>query len=109
MNIHPLWYVCIITRICLILILRYLHNKKINKIYLLIPLMMGFGLLYNSIYGSNNEIQVSKVFWHEARLAHGILYIIAVYYFYINNIKMGTIILSLDIIFSIIYRIVSNK
>ena len=109
MNIHPLWYVCIITRICLILILRYLHNKKINKIYLLLPLIMGLGFLYQSIYSSNNETQFRKVFWHESRLFHAILYITAVYYFYMNNVKMGSIILGFDILFSIIYRIISNK
>jgi hypothetical protein len=108
MKIHPLWYICIITRICLIFVLRYLHNKKKNKIYILIPLTIGLGFLYKHIFGSNNEIQFKKVFWHETRLIHSILYITSVYFFYNDNIKKGSLILVLDIIFSVLYRFITD-
>jgi hypothetical protein len=84
--------------------LRYLHNIIKTKIYLVIPLIMGLGFIYKYIFGSNNEKQIRKVFWHETRLIHGILYMVSTYYFYNNYINIGSIILFLDILFSIFYR-----
>ena len=72
-------------------------------------LLISIGFIYQSIYSSNDTYQLSKVFWHDARIIHGILYLLATYYFYINDIKMTTILLIIDIVFSILYRIIKNK
>jgi len=110
MNIHPLWTVCIFVRLLLLFIIRYSYkNKQIKYIFLFILLAMGLGFIYKFIVGSNNEIQLNKVFWHDSRLLHGILYITATYYLYVNNINLNSITLSIDIIFSFLYRFLLNK
>ena len=110
MNIHPLWAVCILVRLLLIIIIRYTYkNKLIKNIFLFILLAIGLGFIYKFIFGSNNEIQLNKVFWHDSRLLHGVLYITAVYYLYVNNINLNSITLLLDIIFSFLYRFLLNK
>ena len=110
MNIHPLWTVCIFVRLLLIFIIRYSYkNKQIKNIFLFILLAIGLGFIYKFIYGSNNEIQLNKVFWHDSRLLHGVLYITATYYLYVNNINLNSITLSIDIIFSFLYRFLLNK
>ena len=114
MNIHPLWYVCIILRFLIIFAIKYFinlfKNKKIVR-YLLssILLIMGLGFTYNGYFGSNNEIQINKVFWHETRYLHGMLYIIAGLYLFNRNLKMNSLVLMIDLIFSFLYRIKSNK
>jgi len=110
MNIHPLWAVCILVRLLLILIIRYTYkNNLIKNIFLFILLAIGLGFIYKFIFGSNNEIQLNKVFWHDSRLLHGVLYITASYYLYANNINLNSITLLLDIIFSFLYRFLLNK
>ena len=109
MNIHPLWYLCIIIRLSLVICIRYFKNNKIiKKILELFLLFSGLGFIYKAITGSNNEKQISKVFWHEARYIHGIFYLIAFYYLYNNNINMNSIILLTDLSFSILYRNIMN-
>ena len=110
MNIHPLWAVCILVRLLLILIIRYTYkNKQIKNVFLFIVLAIGLGFIYKFIYGSNNEIQLNKVFWHDSRLLHGVLYITASYYLYTNNINLNSMTLLLDIIFSFLYRFLLKK
>ena len=110
MNIHPLWAVCILVRLLLMLTIRYTYkNKQIKNIFLFILLVIGLGFIYKFIFGSNNEIQLNKVFWHDSRLLHGVLYITATYYLYVDNINLNSITLSLDIIFSFLYRFLLNK
>ena len=97
MNIHPLWAVCIFVRLLLIFIIRYNYkNNLIKNIFLIILLAIGLGFIYKFIFGSNNEIQLNKVFWHDSRLLHGVLYITAVYYLYVNNINLNSITLLVD-------------
>ena len=76
MNIHPLWYLCILIRLSLLLIIRYIVKIKKNKNtrYILssILLLFGIGFMYKGITGSNNEKQINKVFWHETRYVHGL-------------------------------------
>jgi len=84
-------------------------NKQIKNIFLFILLVIGLGFIYKFIFGSNNEIQLNKVFWHDSRLLHGVLYITATYYLYVDNINLNSITLSLDIIFSFLYRFLLNK
>lgn len=116
-KVHPLWFICILVRLTisfLPLIYLYLIKKKyylkiVNKISDLnriIILLIGFGFLYQSLFGSNEETQVRKIFWHNTRIIHAILFIIAGIYF--NNYKLATLILFSDIIFSIIYRFIEG-
>ena len=102
MNIHYLWYICILIRFGLIFFIKNYYKKY--KQIILIPLIIGTGFIYKNIYGSNNEIQINKVFWHETRLLHGILYLSSFIYLYNKNINMFSTSLFLDIILSIIYR-----
>lgn len=116
MNIHPLWYICLIVRTGLIFLLQYLSKSKFILSYpkikigvTIILLIIGIGFIYNGLCGSNNEIQFAKVFWHETRFVHGALYILASYFFYIDNIDMNSLVLAIDVIFSIMYRIYTNQ
>lgn len=107
MVIHPLWYLCISVRVLSILLLNKFKNYK--KLITSILLLVSLGFIYQSIYSSNETFQISKVFWHDSRMIHGILYLLATYYFYINDVKMATILLITDIVFSILYRIIKNR
>ena len=94
-------------------IMVHLYTYKIiinnNDILYIILLIIGFGFIYKGYSGSNNEIQISKVFWHDSRYIHGILYLLSCYYLINNKINITMIILLLDIIFSILYRLTNNK
>ena len=109
---HPLWILCIIVRLSIIFIVRFLYKFRKNKLYKIIPaiilLLMGLGFIRNGIFGSNNEVQLAKVFWHEARITHGILYILSSYYLYIDNLNMNSIILLTDLLFSFTYRLINK-
>ena len=113
MNINPFWGLCILIRIFLIFMIRYIYeNFKesiLYKLIILILFLMGSGFLYKGYFGSNNETQIAKVFWHDARYLHGLLYLLSCYYLLTNNINMNTIILITDLLFSLTYRIVKNK
>ena len=112
-NIHPLWYICITIRSIIFIspLIYYFFFKKdrnkelINKISRInkyILLVMGFGFLYKTLSGSNNEIQINKVFWHRTRIIHSFLYILAGINF--HNYKLSSFLLFSDVLFSIIYR-----
>ena len=112
MIINPLWYVCLTTRLSLILLIKYFYTKSKNKVKILgslILIIMGIGFIIKGKFGSNNEIQKSKVFWHETRYVHGLLYILASLYLYNDNIRMTSLLLLLDVIFSILYRTSTNQ
>ena len=110
-QIHPLWYLCIFVRLLLVLFVYVLTKNDIYennflKILITITLfIMGSGFMYKYITGSNNEIQIAKVFWHDTRIYHGLMYLLASYFFYINKGFYASWILLLDVIGSIIYRI----
>ena len=107
-KIHPLWYVCLFTRVLLIIgIVLVISNHKSYKNYAVVLLaIMGSGFIYKYITGSNNEKQIAKVFWHDSRLLHGMLYLIASFYTFRENMKMLIIALSIDIIGSLFYRFI---
>ncbi len=109
---QPLWILCVIVRLSIIFIVRYLYKFRKNKLYKIVPcivlLLMGLGFIRNGILGSNNEVQIAKVFWHETRITHGILYILASYYLYIDNLNMNSILLVTDLLFSFTYRLVNK-
>ena len=110
MNIHPLWYLCLITRLSLIYIIRYiyLNVKKYRKVLYFLLLIIGIGFIYKSVYGSNDEIQIGKVFWHNSRCIHGIFYLLSLYYLVNDELNISLLLLLIDIIFSILYRIIYN-
>jgi hypothetical protein len=97
--IHPLWYVCIVVR----LFLAYSISKynKYSKYLRLIVLFIGLGFGYKALTGSNNETQVAKVFWHNTRIIHSVLFLSA---YLVTDPKNSTRILVCDVILSIIYR-----
>lgn len=109
MNIHNLWFLCIIVRLLLIFAIVKLSKTKIKKYLFLLLCSIGIGFMYKGYYGSNNETQVSKVFWHETRLVHGFFYLSAGFYLIKNNFKMSRIMLIMDVFFSFIYRIILNR
>ena len=111
MSIHPLWIICLLTRMLVLIFSGYLaknNNKYIKNILNVILFLIGLGFIYKFLSGSNDEIQIAKVFWHESRLIHGILFILASFYLYEKNSKMCMIVLGIDIIFSIMYRLFNN-
>ena len=116
-GIHPLWYICIFIRLIIsVLPLIYKHlskttnkNTVIENISLInkyIILIVGFGFLYKALFGSNNETQIRKIFWHQTRIVHSILFITAGVYF--NNYKLSSALLFVSVLFSIIYRFLSG-
>ena len=109
MVIHPFWYICLIVRIVLIFLVRYLNQIKQKKVAALILSLMGLGFIYQAFFSSNKEIQFNKVFWHDTRITHGLLYLVSIYYLFDNNIDMNSVVLSLDIVFSLIYRFYFKK
>ena len=112
MKIHPLWLLCILIRILLIFVVNYVYtsmrHSKWNVLLVFVLFIIGIGFIYKGLIGSNNEKQISNVFWHETRYLHGFFYIISAYYLFNNNISMSSIILFLDVIFSFSYRYVKN-
>ena len=116
-KIHKLWFVCITVR-TIIAIIPLIYNNLLNRNYKkklikkfslvtkIIIILMGLGFLKQSIFGSNNEKQVAKVFWHRTRIIHAFLYIISGLNFY--NYKFSSVILFTDLAFSIIYRIANG-
>lgn len=101
--IHPLWSICILFRIAIIFAIYYIKNTTISAILLL---LIGLGFLYKSLTGSNNETQIAKVFWHETRLIHSIFYILAALFCFIQKPPIISMtVISLDLLFSIIFRI----
>ena len=68
MKINPLWSVCLLCRFLLALLAKKIGNK--NKTYkygfTILFLFIGLPFIPKGIYGSNDEVQIAKVFWHEA-------------------------------------------
>jgi L-cystine uptake protein TcyP (sodium:dicarboxylate symporter family) len=111
MNIHPVWYLCLTIRTILVLIL-YFHQIETKILtYLLTALLLGIGIGFvrKSITGSNDETQLAKVFWHDARIFHGILYIIASGLMFINFPRLSALFVFIDIIFSVSYRLITDQ
>jgi hypothetical protein len=116
MNINPLWLLCLFVRISLIFIiwkLNKIKNTKYSKIIKLLTfiiiLSMGLGFIGKGYFGSNDEIQIAKVFWHETRYVHGIIYILSSLYLLNDNLNICLLLLFLDVVFSLLYRIIFDK
>ena len=114
MNINPFWYLCITVRFSLIFIIRWIYSsisdKKTSRIVLgTFLLVIGTGFLYKAITGSNNETQIAKVFWHETRAVHAVLFLLAGFYLMKDNLNMCSLLLFTDLMFSFFYRTLLNK
>lgn len=117
MDTHPLWFLCLTTRLCMIYAFycllrseRKIKYAKARRIIILSTLfIIGLGFLNKAYFGSNNEIQVAKVFWHETRYVHGVLYLLSGFYLLFDNLNMCLLLLGLDVLFSIMYRIILSK
>lgn len=112
MKIHPLWLVCLLTRFFLLVIAGYVAKKQTNNVKLFFSVILysiGIGFFIKSLSGKKKEVQISKVFWQDTRLVHSMLYILSGYYLYIGNYVICMILLGLDILFSVIYRLSKNK
>jgi hypothetical protein len=70
---------------------------------------MGIGFMIKGYTGSNDEIQICKVFWHDTRYIHGMFYLLSSYYLYKKDIDMVSLLLLNDLIFSISYRLYTNQ
>ena len=111
MKIHPIWFVCILTRASLAYIVyKYGNINKYIK-YGLIGLLLFIGLpfFYNGYYGSNNETQFAPVFWHDTRYVHGILYTISTAYLFMDKLKISALLIVTDVLFSSGYRIITDR
>ena len=113
MKIHPLWYICLLVRFSMALAILFIStlknkNKWLDIIVSSTLLLMAIGFIYKHFTGSNNEIQVAKVFWHDSRIYHGLLFTLAACLYLKNQKKLASFIILLDIVFSYVYRI-SNK
>lgn len=114
MKIHPIWYICLLTRFSIFLGILYISSIK-NSIKLLditvfiCLLLIGIGFLYKSLTGSNNETQIAKVFWHQSRIFHSVIFLIASIMYIYNFKKIAAVLILLDIIFSLLYRIIIDK
>jgi hypothetical protein len=111
MKIHPVWFICLLTRLSLAYVVyRFGNSSKLVKYGLVVSLMtMGVGFMFKGYYGSNNETQVAPVFWHDTRYVHGSLYILAALSLINDNpINSSALIIS-DIAFSIAYRIMTDQ
>lgn len=110
MKINPLWSICLVVRLAIIFLIRIYYKITIFKnLAVLVLILIGLGFTFKSLTGSNNEKQFSKVFWHETRGLHGFFYLLAAYYLYKNNINMNTLVLSLDICLSLLYRFLTDQ
>ncbi len=112
MKINRLWFLCLTVRLLIILMLWYFNKILKNKVKILsfiFLFLIGIGFIRKGYFSSNNEIQLSKVFWHETRYIHGVIYILSSLYLLYDNLNMCLLLLLLDIIFSVLYRILFNK
>ena len=110
MNMHSLWFLCLLVRLIMIYLIYTFHiNNKYKNILPILLIGIGIGFTYKGYYGSNNEKQISTVFWHDTRLIHASLYSLAGYYLYNDKLNLSLLILFIDILFSILYRIIFNR
>lgn len=105
---NKLWLICLIIRSLLIY---YIYNywKYDKGLIKYILIIIGIGFLYKGYTGSNNEYQISKVFWHKTRYIHSMFYLLALLSYIYNKKNICIIMLLFDIIFSIIYRLITNQ
>jgi hypothetical protein len=110
MVIHPLWYFCLLVRFSIAVFVWFQDDaNNVRIITSAVLLLIGLGFFRKYITGSNDEVQISKVFWHETRVIHGSFYILSSILLFLGHAKPASILILLDILFSIFYRITSDK
>lgn len=100
---HPLWFLCIFIRSLVIKSIMIFKNTVFKNYLALFILSMGFGFLYKSCHGSNNEFQIEKVYWHHTRLFHATLHILSALNLLGGNNQLAIFCLVIDIGFSFVY------
>lgn len=109
-TVHPLWAVCLMVRLGLAFVVVNFGSETSNRYVLsFLCALIGLGFLFKAITGSNSEVQLAPVFWHDSRAVHSTLYLLSAFYLLRGNSKVGALVLVLDIVFSILYRIFSKK
>jgi hypothetical protein len=73
-SVHPLWAACVFFRVWFATEITRSTYDPYNAIVLTV---MGTGFLYKYVFGSNNEVQIAKVFWHNTRIVHACFYLLA--------------------------------
>ena len=111
MTIHPVWIICLLVRSFLALLINRfgIKNKYSKYGFLLVLMIIGIGFIYKGYFGSNNETQIARVFWHDTRYIHGVFYILASMYLLNDNPTNASVLILTDIAFSILYRIITNQ
>ena len=114
MTINVFWYLCLLVRFTIFLFLIFVSNLKrkiviLDNITFLFLLLIGIGFLYKFLTGSNNEYQKAKVFWHETRIIHSILFLLASISYLFNFKKIAPLFILIDILFSFLYRLITNQ
>jgi len=111
MNINPLWFMCIVVRSLLGVIVWVQPVTKPVTVNFLSALLlfMGIGFFYKAITGSNDEVQASKVFWHNVRAVHGVLYAAAAAFLFSGYPRAASAFIYTDLVFSIFYRITTDQ
>ena len=111
MMVHYLWPLCVMVRFWLMVITGFICSAEGRAclVFAYAFTIMGAGFLWKSFTGSNDEVQLGKVFWHETRALHAILHLLAGYYLYIGNVVVCMSMLSMDIMTSIMYRVLMDK
>lgn len=100
---HPFWALCVFVRFMLIISINRLHTPTHVNLGNLLLLCIGLGFCYKAMFGSNNEYQISQVYWHETRYVHGILFLLSAYYLWRSDQNMSILCLIVDLLFSVIY------
>jgi hypothetical protein len=101
-----LFTLCIITRLSISLIAKYI-NKKYLPFVGIITLIMGIGFIYIYLFGNdtaNKQLEWTGdkgIWWHHFRPIHGILYMIFSILAFTKNNKSWLVIL-IDTIFGLI-------
>jgi len=105
MNIHPAWFICLVVRSVLV----YFVGRSTHTLLVIFLAVVAIGFLHKALTGSNAETQIAKVFWHETRVVHFLFYLAASVALYMHERRLASKVLAVDIIFSMMYRIVTNQ
>lgn len=103
---HPLWLGCIAFRLCIVEWTAWSNASGAFKLKTAIFLaIISAGFAWKAFTGSNDEIQVRKVFWHDTRATHSLLFALAALSHVHDRSSISSWnILLVDIAFSFIYR-----
>ena len=103
---HPLWWVCIAFRLSIVAWTAWSGASGAFRSQTVIVLaVLSAGFAWKALTGSNDEIQIRKVFWHGSRAAHFFFFALAA----LSHVKdrgviRSWIILLADTAFSFLYR-----